>query len=44
VIFFVKGGSRMKLRKLLGYDSLLDYDDAGANPKHDPKRKPGGHP
>ncbi|XP_059434793.1 uncharacterized protein LOC132167785 [Corylus avellana] len=36
-----KDGSRMKLRKLLELDSLLDYDDAGANPRHDPRRKPG---
>lgn len=31
----------MKPRKLLMPDAVLDYDDAGANPKHDPRRKPG---
>ncbi|GLT69501.1 hypothetical protein SLA2020_416490 [Shorea laevis] len=36
-----KDGNRMKLRKLLEFDSLLDYDDAGANSKHDPRKKPG---
>ncbi|KAF3432795.1 hypothetical protein FNV43_RR23897 [Rhamnella rubrinervis] len=35
-------GIRMNSRKLMMADTLLDYDDAGANPKHDPKRKPGG--
>lgn len=38
---FVKDGNRMKLRKLLEFDSLLDYEDAGANGKHDPRKKPG---
>ncbi|XP_062153838.1 uncharacterized protein LOC133862017 [Alnus glutinosa] len=36
-----KGGNRIKLRKLLEFDSLLDYEDAGANSKHDPRKKPG---
>jgi hypothetical protein len=38
---FVKDGNRIKLRKLLEFDSLLDYEDAGANSKHDPRKKPG---
>ncbi|XVE58344.1 hypothetical protein DITRI_Ditri04bG0162600 [Diplodiscus trichospermus] len=28
-------------RKLLMVGAMLDYDDAGANHKHDPKKKPG---
>ncbi|XWS61353.1 hypothetical protein CRYUN_Cryun07bG0118700 [Craigia yunnanensis] len=28
-------------RKLLMLGAMLDYDDAGANPKHDPRKKPG---
>ncbi|KAB1205105.1 hypothetical protein CJ030_MR7G016749 [Morella rubra] len=36
-----KDVNRIKLRKLSGV-VLLDYDDAGPNPKHDyPRRKPG---
>ncbi|XP_059629004.1 uncharacterized protein LOC132271589 [Cornus florida] len=35
------GGVQMNSRKLL--NSMLDYDYAGANSKHDPKKgKPGG--
>ncbi|KAF2560852.1 hypothetical protein F2Q70_00015108 [Brassica cretica] len=30
-------------RKLM-FHSTTDYDDAGANPKHDPRRRPGGKP
>ncbi|CAH8384433.1 unnamed protein product [Eruca vesicaria subsp. sativa] len=30
-------------RKLM-FHSTSDYDDAGANPKHDPRRRPGGKP
>ncbi|KAI9157329.1 hypothetical protein LWI28_020736 [Acer negundo] len=39
-----KDGIQMKkMRKLLMVDAVLDYDDAGANTKHDPpKKKPGG--
>ncbi|XP_010555737.1 PREDICTED: uncharacterized protein LOC104825154 [Tarenaya hassleriana] len=33
----------MDHRKLM-FESTLDYDDAGPNPKHDPRRKPGGKP
>ncbi|XP_010537074.1 PREDICTED: uncharacterized protein LOC104811909 [Tarenaya hassleriana] len=32
---------KMNNRKLM-LESTLDYDDAGPNPKHDPRRKPGG--
>ncbi|GMJ06354.1 hypothetical protein like AT5G53486 [Hibiscus trionum] len=28
-------------RRLLMLGGMLDYDDAGANPKHDPRKKPG---
>ncbi|XP_021909545.1 uncharacterized protein LOC110823467 [Carica papaya] len=28
-------------RKLLAMDAMLDYDDAGANPRHDPRKKGG---
>ncbi|CAK9151587.1 unnamed protein product [Ilex paraguariensis] len=38
-----KGGVRLNSRKLLVHESVLDYDDAGANTKHDPRKgKPGG--
>ncbi|XP_018824631.1 uncharacterized protein LOC108994016 [Juglans regia] len=46
-----KDGNRMIMkyyyhsRKLQKLDSLLDYDDAGPNPKHEPnprKNRPGG--
>ncbi|GMY07558.1 protein PSY [Fagus crenata] len=36
-----KDGIRVYLRKLPEVASLLDYDDAGANTKHDPRKKPG---
>ncbi|KAI8565087.1 hypothetical protein RHMOL_Rhmol03G0233400 [Rhododendron molle] len=36
-----KGAVRMNLRKLLVFDTVLDYDYTGANPKHDRKGKPG---
>ncbi|KAK8484412.1 hypothetical protein V6N13_046778 [Hibiscus sabdariffa] len=26
---------------MLGLGGMLDYDDTGANPKHDPRKKPG---
>lgn len=48
--FVVKGEKKinemMKIRKVLMVDAVLDYDDAGANTRHDPpKRKPpGGRP
>ncbi|KAG7537770.1 hypothetical protein ISN44_As13g016220 [Arabidopsis suecica] len=31
----------MSHRKLM-FHSTADYDDAGPNPKHDPRRRPGG--
>ncbi|XP_030549119.1 uncharacterized protein LOC115754280 isoform X2 [Rhodamnia argentea] len=34
-----KDGESLKIRKLGMVDSLLDYDDACANPKHDPRKK-----
>ncbi|KAF5731277.1 hypothetical protein HS088_TW19G00884 [Tripterygium wilfordii] len=34
-------GFEINSRKLLMLDAMLDYDDAGPNPKHDPRRKPG---
>ncbi|KAJ4726690.1 putative Adenosylcobalamin-dependent ribonucleoside-triphosphate reductase [Melia azedarach] len=37
-------GVGMKMRKLMSFehgDAVLDYDDAGANQKHDPRKKPG---
>ncbi|KAJ7959368.1 putative Adenosylcobalamin-dependent ribonucleoside-triphosphate reductase [Quillaja saponaria] len=41
-----KDGFRMNSRKLLALDAVLDYDDAGANSRHDPspKKKPGRNP
>ncbi|XP_048325666.1 uncharacterized protein LOC125421289 isoform X2 [Ziziphus jujuba] len=37
-----KGGIQVNIRKLLVMPrTFLDYDDAGANPRHDPRRKPG---
>lgn len=39
--FFVKDGTvKMNLRRL-SHD-VLDYDDAGANTKHDPRGRRGG--
>ncbi|KAI7734762.1 hypothetical protein M8C21_000682 [Ambrosia artemisiifolia] len=37
-----KDGFRMHARKLSLLDAVLDYDDAGANPRHDPRRGRGG--
>ncbi|KAF5810174.1 hypothetical protein HanRHA438_Chr04g0175941 [Helianthus annuus] len=37
-----KDGFRLHARKLSLLDAVLDYDDAGANPKHDPRRGRGG--
>ncbi|OMO93599.1 hypothetical protein COLO4_16797 [Corchorus olitorius] len=44
-----KGGILFEMkpisRKVLMAGAMLDYDDAGANRKHDPpSRKPGGKP
>ncbi|GMI75582.1 hypothetical protein HRI_001227500 [Hibiscus trionum] len=36
----MKGGSSSSSRKLLT-GAILDYDDTGANTKHEPRRKPG---
>ncbi|KAK9075239.1 hypothetical protein SSX86_003560 [Deinandra increscens subsp. villosa] len=35
-------GFRVHARKLSMLDAVLDYDDAGANPRHDPRRGRGG--
>ncbi|GKU89066.1 hypothetical protein SLE2022_374270 [Rubroshorea leprosula] len=41
--FNLKCGIRVtNQRKLLV--PVLDYDDTGPNPKHDPRKKPPGHP
>ncbi|KAI8540496.1 hypothetical protein RHMOL_Rhmol09G0268400 [Rhododendron molle] len=39
-----KGGIQLNPRKLLVVDTVLDYDEPGHNPKHDPPKKgePGG--
>ncbi|KAI3783838.1 hypothetical protein L1987_42926 [Smallanthus sonchifolius] len=37
-----KDGFRLHARKLLVIDVVLDYDDATANPRHDPRRGRGG--
>lgn len=38
-----KDGVLRNNRKVLVLDTVLDYDYAGPNPKHDPRgRKPGG--
>ncbi|CAH1446644.1 uncharacterized protein LOC111920416 [Lactuca sativa] len=37
-----KNGFRIHARKLSLLDAVLDYDDAGANPRHDPRRGRGG--
>uniref|UniRef100_A0A1J3I3V9 Uncharacterized protein n=1 Tax=Noccaea caerulescens TaxID=107243 RepID=A0A1J3I3V9_NOCCA len=34
---------KMSHRKLM-FHSTTDYDDAGPNPKHDPRKRPGGKP
>jgi len=40
--FFVKDGIRVNWRKLPELDALLhDYEGAGPNTRHDPKKKPG---
>ncbi|KAF3672309.1 hypothetical protein FXO37_07574 [Capsicum annuum] len=31
-------------RKLMGVDAVLDYDYAGPNPRHDPRKRGGNHP
>ncbi|MFS7949428.1 hypothetical protein Hanom_Chr06g00571461 [Helianthus anomalus] len=36
------GQFRMHARKLSMLDAMLDYDDAGANPKHERRGRPGG--
>lgn len=36
---FVKDGVDINSRKLLSYDVVLDYEDPGANSKHDPRGK-----
>jgi len=45
-VFIIKkseevGVKKMGHRKLM-FHSTADYDDAGPNPKHDPRRRPGG--
>ncbi|PIN27107.1 hypothetical protein CDL12_00132 [Handroanthus impetiginosus] len=37
-----KGRIGSNSRKLMGLDSMLDYDYAGPNPKHDPRGRRGG--
>ncbi|XP_020222058.1 uncharacterized protein LOC109804637 [Cajanus cajan] len=37
-----KGGIKVKSRKLFGHDFVLDYDEAGPNPRH--TKKPGKGP
>ncbi|XP_022036945.1 probable polygalacturonase isoform X1 [Helianthus annuus] len=37
-----KDGFRLHARKLSLLDAVLDYDDAGANPRHDPRKGRGG--
>lgn len=50
VIFYIFIKSEeMEVKKISSYRKLMfhsttDYDDAGANPKHDPRRRPGGKP
>ncbi|KAI3750984.1 hypothetical protein L2E82_21955 [Cichorium intybus] len=34
-----KDGFRIHARKLSMLDAVLDYDDAGANPRHEPPRR-----
>ncbi|GLU12046.1 hypothetical protein SLE2022_287550 [Rubroshorea leprosula] len=40
---FDQGGIRVRNQKKL-LVPVMDYDDTGPNPKHDPRKKPGGHP
>ncbi|CAK8567614.1 unnamed protein product [Lathyrus sativus] len=37
--YFYKDGIKTNSRKLLSHDFVLDYDEAGPNPKH--SKKPG---
>lgn len=39
---FCKACVHITSRKLLIYEVVLDYDDTGANPKHDPRGRRGG--
>ncbi|KAL1309644.1 hypothetical protein HN51_052342 [Arachis hypogaea] len=41
-VLYKDGGMKMKLRKLFSHEFVLDYDEAGANPKH--TKKPGKGP
>ncbi|XP_022738448.1 uncharacterized protein LOC111291122 [Durio zibethinus] len=36
-----KGMIQMRSSRKLLMGAMLDYDDTGANPKHDPRKKPG---
>jgi len=38
----MKDGMKVKWRKLFGHDFVLDYDEAGPNPRH--TKKPGKGP
>ena len=39
----MQDGFRIHARKVLMLDdAVLDYDDAGANPRHDPRKGRGG--
>ncbi|CAJ1974420.1 unnamed protein product [Sphenostylis stenocarpa] len=38
----LKDGMKVKSRKLFGHDFVLDYDEAGPNPRH--SKKPGKGP
>ncbi|XP_018468224.1 uncharacterized protein LOC108839934 isoform X2 [Raphanus sativus] len=47
--FMLYKSEEMEVKKISSYRKLMfhsttDYDDAGANPKHDPRRRPGGKP
>ncbi|KAL1344252.1 hypothetical protein AAHE18_08G033600 [Arachis hypogaea] len=41
-VLYKDGGMKMKSRKLFSHEFVLDYDEAGANPKH--TKKPGKGP
>ncbi|VVB15824.1 unnamed protein product [Arabis nemorensis] len=47
--FMLYKSEEMEVKKIMSHRKLMfhstaDYDDAGPNPKHDPRKRPGGKP